>query len=40
MGFKARPVGYDDDLAMRVRVALGPIGVTERKMLTGSLRDR
>jgi TfoX/Sxy family transcriptional regulator of competence genes len=34
MGFKARP-GFDEELALRVRVALGPVGVSERKMFGG-----
>lgn len=42
MGFKARRPssggggsGYDEELAARVRVALGPFGVSERKMFGG-----
>ena len=34
MGFKARS-GYDEALAERARIALGPVGVSERKMFGG-----
>lgn len=34
MGFKARS-GYDEVLAERVRVALGPVDVREKKMFGG-----